>query len=103
MDLVAFLFHLNIYYLITARPDLALPFWLLLCLGTLYRWGKYQNLFWEHLLFKELLFLPLRTGTQTWDSRWICFVSPAIAGHKVGVGFIPSGDEILPCSCQWLG
>lgn len=83
MGLVAFLFHLSIYNLITARPGLALPFWLALCLGTLYRWGKHQKLFWEHLLLKELFLLPLRTGKQTWDSRWIFILSPTITGLKV--------------------
>lgn len=35
-----------------ARPGavLTLAFWLALHLRTLYRWRKYQKLFWEHII-----------------------------------------------------
>lgn len=103
MDLVAVLFHLSICNLITAQPDLALAFCLALPLGTIYRWRKYQKLFWEHVLFKALLVLPLRTGGQTRGSRWALILSLTVAGHKVRVGILPPRYEVLLCSCQWLG
>lgn len=68
---------------------LALAFCLALPLGTIYRWRKYQKLFWEHVLFKALLLLPLRTGGQTQGSRWALILSLTVAGHKVRVGILP--------------